>query len=197
MPADPQAFDADCTAAAVRYLADPAVEAMLYLPVCYSNIIHATERGAYEAMFATLPAERKPLLAAAVYDVPRDPAFTALSQIRSTLGKYFTNVDLRTTDPGFEIEKLPAHAVTSVTMVLPQADQRNRLIVLRRFTDRLFLYKRKQIWAAVSNVRSQAELEACVAAHVPFVTGPRVCRLQTAPLSGRMMELSRLPVLAA
>jgi hypothetical protein len=197
MPADPKAFDADCVATAVHYLADPSVEAMLYVPVCYSNIIRATERADYETMFATLPAGRKSLLAAAVYDAPRDPAFAALTLLRSTLAKYFTNVDLRTNDPGFEVEKLPTHAVTSVTMVLPQTDQRNRLIALRRFTDRLLLFRQKQIWPAVSNVRSQAELEACVAARVPFVTGPRVCRLQTAPLGGRMVDLDRLPMLAA
>lgn len=197
MPEDPLAFDTDCVAAALHFLAEPRLHAMLFVPVCYSNIIRATPRTIYEEMFSQLPPERRGQLAAAVYDAPRDPAFTALAQLRSTLSKYFTNIDLRTPDPGFEIEKLPTRAVTSVTMVLPDAEARTRLAALRRFVERLDLYKKKQIWAAVTNVRTKAELEACARARVPFVTGPGVCRMQTLPVGGRMQELAELPVLAA
>ncbi|WP_340644284.1 hypothetical protein [Phenylobacterium sp.] len=197
MPADPQAFDADCLALASRMLAGPGPRSMLYLPICYSNIVRASQRAVYEEMLATLPQTAKGQLAAAVYDVPRDPAFTALATIRSMLSKYVTNIDLRTEDPGFEVEKLPPHAVTSVTLVLPNGDQRARLAVLRRFAERLGLYRKKQIWAAVTNVRNRIELEACIAAHVPFVTGPGVCRLQTTPVGGRMQPPDTLPLLAA
>lgn len=197
MPADPQAFDADCLAAAARMLAGPGPHSMLYLPICYSNIVRASQRAAYEEMLATLPPAAKGQLAAAVYDVPRDPAFTALATIRASLLKYVTNIDLRTQDPGFEVEKLAPNAVTSVTLVLPSGDQRARLAVLRRFAERLGLYRKKQIWAAVTNVRNRVELEACIAAHVPFVTGPGVCRLQTAPVGGRMQPPEALPLLAA
>lgn len=197
MPSDPQAFDADCLAVAARILAEPGPHSMLYMPICYSNIVRASQRAAYEEMLATLPRAAKGQLAAAVYDVPRDPAFTALATIRATLSKYVTNVDLRTQDPGFEVEKLSPNAVTSVTLVLPNGDQRARLAVLRRFADRLGLYRKKQIWAAVTNVRNRIELDACIAAHVPFVTGPGVCRLQTAPVGGRMQPPEALPLLAA
>jgi len=197
MPADTQAFDADCAAAAVRILSQPGAHATLYLPVCYSNLVRASRRTAYETMLATLPAAHKGQLAAAVYDVPRDPAFTALATIKATLSRYVTNIDLRTQDPGFEIEKLPPQAVTSVTLVLPHGDQRARLAALRRFADRLHLYRKKQIWAAVTNVRNRLELDACIAAHVPFVTGPGVCRLQMTPVGGRMQPPEALPLLAA
>ncbi|MDP3854851.1 hypothetical protein [Phenylobacterium sp.] len=197
MPAQPEVFDADCLAAALHYLDGPGVEAMLYLPICYSNIIRATKRADYEKLFESLPPERRPVLAAAVYDVPRDPAFGALSVLRSTLSRYFTNIDLRTPDPGFEVEKLPMQAVNSVTFVLPEGDQRARLVALRRFVERLPLFKQRRIWPAVTNVRNRLELEACVAAQVPFVTGPGVCRLQTAPVGGRMQDIRALPVLAA
>ncbi len=197
MPADPQAFDADCVAVAARMLAGPGPHSMLYLPICYSNMVRASQRAAYEEMLATLPRDAKGQLAAAVYDVPRDPAFTALATIRASLLKYVTNIDLRTQDPGFEVEKLAPNAVTSVTLVLPSGDQRARLAVLRRFAERLGLYRKKQIWAAVTNVRNRVELEACIAAHVPFVTGPGVCRLQTAPVGGRMQPPEALPLLAA
>lgn len=197
MPADPQTFDFDCIAAAARMLAGPGPHSMLYLPVCYSNFIRASQRAVYEEMFSTLPQLAKGQLAAAVYDVPRDPAFTALATVRASLAKYVTNIDLRTQDPGFEVEKLAPQAVTSVTLVLPNGDQRARLAVLRRFADRLGLYRKKQIWAAVTNVRNRVELNACIAAHVPFVTGPGVCRLQTAPVGGRMQPPEALPLLAA
>ena len=197
MPADPQAFDADCMAAAARILAEPGPHSMLYMPICYSNIVRASQRAVYEEMLATLPRAAKGQLAAAVYDVPRDPAFTALATVRATLSKYVTNIDLRTQDPGFEVEKLAPNAVTSVTLVLPNGNQRARLAVLRRFADRLGLYRKKQIWAAVTNVRNRIELDACIAAHVPFVTGPGVCRLQTAPVGGRMQPPEALPLLAA
>jgi hypothetical protein len=196
MPQDTAAFDADCVIAAMRFLTE-GVKAMLYLPICYSNIVKPTQRLDYERLLSILPQSCRGQLAAAVYDVPRDPAFGAMSQIKATLAKYVTNIDLRTPDPGFEIEKLTHQAVTSVTLVLPDADPRARLATLRRFTDRLDLYKRRQIWPAVTNVRSRAELEACAAAKVPFVTGPGVCRMQSLPMGGRMQPLGDLPVLAA
>ena len=136
-------------------------------------------------------------MTASVYDTPRDPAFGALAQIRAMLGRYVANIDLQTHDPGFEIEKLPPQAVNSVTLVLPDADPRARMAILRRFTDRLDLYRRLQVWGGVTDVRSRAELMACVAAKVPFVTGAAVCRMQTGPIGGRLQPLEALPILAA
>lgn len=197
MPTDPQTFDADCVAAAIRFLSGPGPHSMLYLPICYSNLIRPSQRAAYEELLSQLPVDRKGQLGAAVYDAPRDPAFAALAQVRTTLAKYLTNIDLRTEDPGFEIEKLAPQAVTSVTLVLPNGGQGVRLAALRRFADRLHLYRKKQIWAGVTSVRNRVELDACIAAHVPFVTGPGVCRLQTTPVGGRMLPPETLPLLAA
>jgi hypothetical protein len=196
MPADPAAFDADCIIAAMRFLTE-GVKATLYLPICYSNVVRASQRQDYERLLTVLPPSCRNRLAAAVYDVPRDPAFTGLSQVKEMLARYVTNIDLRTDDPGFEVEKLQDQAVNSVTLVLPNVEPQVRLATLRRFTDRQGLYKRKQIWTGVTNVRSRAELQACMAARVPFVTGPAVCRMQTLPLGGRMQSPEELPVLAA
>jgi hypothetical protein len=196
MPENPAAFDADCVIAAMRFLTE-GVKAMLYLPICYSNIVKPTQWRDYERILAVLPERCRNQLAAAVYDVPRDPAFGALTQVKEMLSKYVTSIDLRTPDPGFEIEKLALQAVTSVTLVLPDAEPRVRLAALRRFIERYDLYRRKQIWPAVTNVRSRGELEACTAAKIPFVTGPAVCRMQTLPVGGRMQPLTELPVLAA
>jgi len=197
MPREPEAFDRDCVEAALGYLEPPGVTGMLYLPICYSNIIRSSSRADYETMLQSLPAELRSQLAAAVYDVPRDPAFTALRQLRTTLERYFIKIDLRTPDPGFEVEKLPHEAVTSVTLVLPEGDTRTRLVALRRFAERLSLFKQKRIWAAVTNVRNRTELDACIAFSIPFVTGPAICRLQTEPVGGRMQDIRALPVLAA
>ena len=196
VPQDPAAFDADCVIAAMRYLTEGA-RATLFLPVCYSNIVRASQRDAYAQILSVLPASHRNQLTASVYDTPRDPAFGALAQIRTMLGRYVANIDLQTHDPGFEIEKLTPQAVNSVTLVLPDVDARARLAVLRRFADRLELYRRRQVWAGVTNVRNRAELMACVAAKVPFVTGAAVCRMQTDPMGGRLQPLDALPILAA
>ncbi len=196
VPQDPAAFDADCVIAAMRYLTEGA-RTTLFLPVCYSNIVRASQRDAYAQILSVLPASHRSQLTASVYDTPRDPAFGALAQIRTMLGRYVANIDLQTHDPGFEIEKLPPQAVNSVTLVLPDVDARARLAVLRRFADRLDLYRRRQVWAGVTNVRNRTELMACVAAKVPFVTGAGVCRLQTDPIGGRLQPLEALPILAA
>lgn len=196
VPDDPTTFDADCVIAAMRYLAEGA-KATLFLPVCYSNIVRASQRDAYEQILGVLPPSCRKQLTATVYDTPRDPAFAGLSQIRRMLDKYVANIDLQTHDPGFEIEKLTPQAVNSVTLVLPDVDPRARLSVLRRFTDRLGLYRSRQVWAGVTNVRNRAELQACVAAKVPFVTGAGVCRLQMSPIGGHLQPLAALPILAA
>lgn len=196
MPTDTAAFDADCIITAMRFLTE-GVKVTLYLPICYSNIVRASQRQDYERLLSVLPQSCRGQLAAAVYGVPRDPAFGGLSHIKAMLSKYVASIDLQTFDPGFEIEKLQPQTVTSVTYSLPDAEPRLRLLALRRFVERLPLYKRKQIWPAVTNVRSRSELEACVTARVPFVTGPAVCRLQTLPVGGRMQPLGDLPLLAA
>lgn len=196
VPEDPSRFDADCVIAAMRYLTEGA-GATLFLPVCYSNIVRASQRGAYEQVLAVLPPARRSQLTATVYDTPRDPAFGALAQIRAMLTKYVANIDLQTHDPGFEIEKLPPQAVNSVTLVLPDVEPRARLATLRRFADRLDLYRRRQVWSGVTNVRSRAELQACAMAKVPFVTGAAVCRMQMSPIGGRLQPIETLPILAA
>lgn len=196
MPEDPAAFDADCVIAAMRFITE-GVRAMLYLPICYSNIIKPSTRRDYERVLAILPESHRNQLAAAVYDVPRDPPFPALSQMKGLLSRYVANIDLRTHDPGFEIEKLPNQAVNSVTLSLPEAEPRVRLATIRRFSERLEFYRRRQIWPGMTNVRTRAELEACVQAKIPFITGPGVCRMLNQPIGGRMQAVTDLPMLAA
>jgi hypothetical protein len=197
MPEDAGQFDADSLAAGLRYIDQLGPSGVLYFPLSFSNLVRKTKARNYEEMLEALPVEFKPRLAAAVYDSPRDPNFAALGRLRSLLSKYFGAIDLRTTDPGFEVEKLAARAVTSVTFVLPNDNQHLRLAALRRFAARAPLFKYKKIWPGVTNLRTREELEAAVALRVPFITGPGVCRLQTLPVGGQIHGLGELPLLAA
>jgi len=193
MPADPAGFDAACVTAALGCLADPTFTSLLYIPVAYDNIVRPSPRALYEAMFRALPPDRKGQLAAVVYNAPRDPVFGAMSQIRATLGRYFTSIDLRVADPGFEVEKLSPGAVAGVSFALPSGDRLARFTALRQFAKRRDLYKQRRIWGSVTNVRDAEELAACAALRIPFVTGPAVARAQARPLGGLVLPLDRLP----
>lgn len=195
MPEDPAAFDADCVVAAMRYLGE-GVSGALFIPVSYSNIVRLSQRDDYVRMLEVLPSDHRKQFTATVYGTPRDPAYGCLSQVRAALTKYFAHIDLQTDDPGFEVEKLPMSSISSVTLILPEAEPRARLAVLKRFADRMGLYKQRSIWQGVTNVRSKVELAACIALKVPFVTGAAVCRMQTGPMAGRFLDLAELPVLA-
>ncbi|MFT4933646.1 MAG: hypothetical protein ACI9LT_000315 [Pseudoalteromonas distincta] len=195
LPGDPSAFDADCVIAAFRFLTESPSDAPLYLPVSFSTLLRPSRRAAYVELLAILPASERRRLAAAVYDVPRAPSFQALKQLHEVLDPRFSAIDLRTHDPGFEIEQLSAEAVTSVTLVLPQAAPERRLVVLRRFIARMEAYKRRRIWPGVTNVRSRRELEVALEGKAPFLSGPGVCRSQSSPVGGRPWRIEQLPVL--
>ncbi|MDP3118065.1 MAG: hypothetical protein Q8N19_13235 [Phenylobacterium sp.] len=196
LPANPAAFDADCVVAAFQFLADSPSDAPLYLPISFSTLLRPSRRAAYLDLLAILPVSERRRLAAAVYDVPRAPSFQALKQLRDALDTHFSAIDLRTLDPAFEIEQLTAEAVTSVTLVLPQAEPERRLIVLRRFIARIEAYKRRRIWPGVTNIRTRRELDMALEAKVPFLTGPGICRPQIRPLGGRPWPIEQLPVLS-
>lgn len=195
LPADPAAFDADCIVAAFRFLAESPSDTPLYLPISFSTLLRPSRRAAYADLLAILPTSERRRLAAAVYDVPRAPSFQALKQLHDALDDRFSAIDLRTHDPGFEIEQLSAEAASSVTLVLPQAEPEWRLLVLKRFIAKMEAYKRRRIWPGVTNIRSRRELEVALEARVPFMTGPGVCRRQSQPLGGHPWTLDQLPVM--
>ncbi len=194
LPEESETFDADCVIAAVRFLAESPSQTPLYLPVSFSTLMRPSRRAAYAEMIALLPASERRRLAAAVYDVPRAPSFQALTQLREALEGRFGAIDLRTSDPAFEIDQLTPRAVTSVTLVLPTAEPERRLAVMRRFTARLAAYKRRRIWPGVTNIRSARELKAARESRIPFLTGPGVCRMQSLPVGGRPWRADQLPL---
>lgn len=194
LPEEPDVFDAACVIAAMRLLAESPSQTPLYLPVSFSTLMRPTRRAAYADMIAILPLSERRRLAAAVYDVPRAPSFQALTQLREALEGRFGAIDLRTSDPAFEIDQLASRAVTSVTLVLPAAEPERRLAVMRRFAARLPAYRRRRIWPGVTNIRSARELKAVRETRIPFLTGPGVCRMQTVPVGGRPWSADLLPV---
>ncbi|WP_305313075.1 hypothetical protein [Phenylobacterium sp.] len=196
LPPDAAAFDADCVIAAMAFLAESQSDTPLYLPVSFSTLLRPSRRAAYAEILAILPHSERRRLSAAVYDVPRAPSFQALKQLHEALDEHFSAIDLRTRDPAFEIEQLNPEAVTSVTLVLPQAEPERRLIVLRRFISKIDAYKRRRVWPAVTNVRHPRELDLALEARLPFVTGPAICRLQPRPMGGRSWPVDQLPVLS-
>jgi hypothetical protein len=194
LPKDPAAFDAECLGVAVRYLAQRRKGPLLYLPISFTSLVRPSLRHSYEALLADLPKGRRGELAVSIYDVPRDPTFAGLRQAKAMLEPYFSTIDLRTSDPNFEIEKLPAESVNSVTLILPEGDPLVRLSALRRFGERIVHYKQRRIWPAVSNVRRRAELEAAARLRIPFVTGPAICPPMATPVGGRTVAMGHLPL---
>jgi len=193
VPPDRERFDGDCMAAAGRLLADPRVTGALYVPISYDRIVRPSVLASYEDLLSALPEDRKPQLTAAVYDVPRDPGFGALTQLKATLGKYFSTITLRTEDPAFEIEKLATRAVTGVSLALPPREPRVRMSMLRQFASHRRHYNRKQIRVSVANVRTAGELEACVALGIPLVCGPAISAMRAEPFAGLRIAIPALP----
>lgn len=195
MPKDAAAFDATCIDIAANLLANrPPRGLLMFLPISFNSLVRPSARHAYEAMLAKLPLDRRAELAAMIYDVPRDPNFTGLREARAMLEPHFAHIDLTISDPGFEVEKLPPGAATSVTLMLPDGDAHQRLSALRRFGERRDHYKQRRIWLGVTNIRRRAELEAAARLRLPFLTGPAVCTpLPTSPV-GRSMSMASLPL---
>lgn len=193
LPKDPAAYDIDCIIAGMRFLAESTATTPLFLPVSFSTLLRASHRSAYQEMLDILPRSERKRLAAAVYDVPRAPSFQALKQVREVLDDHFGAIDLRTHDPAFEIDQLNTEAVTSVTLVLPDAEPEQRIAVMRRFMGRLPVYKRRRIWPGLTNIRTEQEMEIATAGQIPFLTGPAISRLQETPLGGRPWPRTLLP----
>jgi len=195
-PEDSEAFDAACVFTALQYLADFQVVAPLYLPVDFSSLVRPSQRADYLTLLGVLPKESRRQLAATIYDVPRALSFQALKTTRAALDPFVSNIDLRVSDPDFEIDRMAPESVGSVTLVLPDASQELRFAALRRFTSRMPDYRRRRIWPGVTNLRFRAERELAISLGVPFLTGPGICRIQSQPVGGRVWPADRLPLLS-
>jgi hypothetical protein len=150
---------------------------VIFFPISFSTIIKPAARAELLPHLEALPAGSRARLAAAVYDTPRAPSFSALSQVRRVLDPFFGRLDLRVADPAFQIEELPADLASSVTLVLPPADEPTRLAAINRFLRDAPIYRRKQVWQGITDVRTRRELNHCIEQHAPFLTGEAVTDL--------------------
>jgi len=191
-----EAFDEGCVESALRALEQDAA-GLLFVPLSFSSLVRPTGRRAYARFLCHLPTEDRDRLAAAVYDTPRAPSFFALSTIRRFLDPFFGEINLHVHDPAFEVEKLPAEIVSSVTLALPaDREPAERLAAIRRFMQKRDAYKKKRIWPGVACVATRAELDACLALRTPVIGGPAVAELAAKPVGVRSVEAQALPVRA-
>ena len=187
-------FDIASITAGAWMLEESGFSGVIYLPVCYSSLIRKTVRANYEDFFARFLQGRKKRLGVTIYDAPRSPGFQAFAQFQATLAPYFTYIDMQVSDPGFEIDHVPAGIVTSVTLRLPDAEPRVRLAAMKRIIERRDAYKRRQIWPSITNLRTHAEVGACVRERMPFISGPAVCNPLLKPLGITPFSPDRLPL---
>lgn len=153
----------------------------IFLPFSFSSLVKPSVRETYRAAIVKFPRALRPRMAASVYDVPREPSYGAIGQIRSFLAPYFSLIDLHVSDPGFRIESLPVGVVNSVTLVLEGVDERARLAMIARFMKDAAVYRAKRVWQGVAMVDSLKELDLCRRLKTPFLSGPMVAPLTNAP----------------
>jgi hypothetical protein len=191
-----EAFDEGCVESALKALEQDAA-GLLFVPLSFSSLVRPTGRRAYARFLCHLPAEARERLAAAIYDTPRAPSYTALSSIRRFLEPFFGEIGLHVRDPAFEVEKLPPEAVSSVVLALPaDRDPAERLAAIRRFMQKRDAYKKKRIWPGVVGLAGHAELEACFALRTPLIGGPAVAELAERPFGLRPVDAEALPAKA-
>lgn len=193
LEADRPEDDIPTLAGAAEALAAVSVGVMFF-PISFSTIVKPAARAELLAHLKTLPAGSRARLAAAVYDTPRAPSFSALSEVRRALDPFFGRLDLRVADPAFQVEDLPPELASSVTLVLPQADEPTRLAAINRFLRDAPVYRRKQVWQGITDVRTRRELNHCIEQNAPFLTGEAVTDLLEKPVGATHLPWLNLPM---
>lgn len=178
---DASTRDMICLNAANEALQGANAGGYMFVPFSFSSMIKPTLRETYRPLVEKLPLAARPRLAANVYDVPREPSYGAISQLRAFLQPRFSLIDLQVRDPGFRIESLPTGAVNSVTLVLTGQDERARLDLITRFLKAAEAYRAKRVWQGVAGLASLRELDLCRRLRAPFLSGPMVAPLADAP----------------
>ncbi|MDB5472068.1 MAG: hypothetical protein JWR84_3628 [Caulobacter sp.] len=167
---------------------------LLFCPISYSCLIRPSLRDGYLPVLDALDPADRPRLAVTIYDMPRQPSFAALRQIRALTEPYFSYTDYQITDPEFEVAHLQREAVSSVTLRLPTADRRDRLIAMRTFLTRNDVFRRGEVWQAMTNVETAEEIQLAVKGRAPFLCGPAVTDLLTTPVGGQGAPVEQLPM---
>ncbi|ADG12400.1 hypothetical protein [Caulobacter segnis] len=190
--ADMVAHDLACLEAAQAQLRnrDPGY---IFLPFSFSSLVKPSVREIYQGAVSRFPRALSSRLAASVYDVPREPSYGAIAQIRGFLNPNFSLLDLHVRDPGFRIDSLSVGVVHSVTLVLEGDDERVRLAAITRFLKDAPVYRAKRVWQGVAMVNSLKELDLCRRLKAPFLSGPMVAPLTSKPTGEVAIAPERLP----
>uniref|UniRef100_B0SWY2 Uncharacterized protein n=1 Tax=Caulobacter sp. (strain K31) TaxID=366602 RepID=B0SWY2_CAUSK len=167
---------------------------VIFFPLSFSTLVKPAGRAALLPHLEALPPGSRPRLAASIYDTPRAPSFSALSQARRFLEPFFSRLDLRVSDPAFQIDELPLDLASSVTLILPQTDEPARLAAIGRFLREGDAYRRKRVWQGVTDVRTRRELNHCIDLDAPFVSGAAVSDLLEAPVGTPHLSSLHLPM---
>ncbi|QUD86719.1 hypothetical protein [Phenylobacterium montanum] len=190
-------FDMACLKVAADHLSGRPWSGALFVPVSFVAVLRPATRDTYMAGFARLPREKRYQLVAAVYDVPRMPGRHAFVNLRDMLDPHFSQIDLQINDPGFDLENVPAGAVNTVTLRLPDGNEMVRSQAIRRFAEKRPTFKRLQISAAYTNVCTKAELTDCLKQPISFVSGYAVCGPLRKPVGAEDCPPADLPWISA
>jgi hypothetical protein len=167
---------------------------VMFFPLSFSTLVKPSARIELTPHLEALPRHRRGQLAAAVYDTPRAPSFSALSQLKRYIDPYFSRIDLRVTDPAFQIDDMPPGVAASVTLVLPSASEAVRIAAIGRFMREAPAYRRKSVLQGVGDVRTRRELNACIDHGAPFLTGSAITDLLETPTGIQSCSALHLPL---
>ncbi|WP_426009464.1 hypothetical protein [Caulobacter sp. DWR2-3-1b2] len=167
---------------------------VMFFPISFSTLVKPGARAALLPHLEALPRASRGRLAASIYDTPRAPSFSALSQARRFLEPFFCRLDLRVTDPAFQVDELPVDLASSVTLVLPAGEEKARLAAVTRFIREADAYRRKKVWQGLNDVRTRRELNHCLDLGAPFLTGAAVTDLLEAPVGATSLSSLSLPM---
>ncbi|MBI1682066.1 hypothetical protein [Caulobacter hibisci] len=165
-----------------------------YLPISFSAVLKPALRAELERCLRALPRDLRGRLAAGVYGVPRAPSFVALGQLKAFLDPYFSRLDLRVSDPAFQIEDLPPGLAASITFNPEGEVEASRVAAISRFLKDAPAYRRRQVWQGVSDLRSPRELATALDLGAPFVSGPMVTDLLESPAAVAPYAKGQLPL---
>jgi len=167
---------------------------IMFFPISFSSIVKMSTRAELLPWLEALPRAKRGQLAAAVYETPRAPSFWALSQLKTYLEPFFGRIDLRVTDPAFQIDDLPPGLADSVTLVLPKTTEAARLKAITRFMKEAPVYQRRRVRQGISDVTTKRELNSCIEYAAPFLTGPAVTDMLEKPARGVACPVLDLPL---
>jgi hypothetical protein len=193
LPPDEAEFDALCLAEAARILTHKAGGLPLGVPLAYSNFVRGGQANRLQEMLALLPKNLREQLNASVYGVPRHLPYGAAA-LHTVLDPHFGSLSLITSDPGFEVEQLSPHSVASLTFCLREHEPHVRQGAIRAFARHGEAYRSRGVRQVLANVRSRAELELAAQLGLHIVSGPAVCGFLEAPIGGKAVRLSQLPL---